>query len=226
MKRKGNVGNCIMKKFNKTILLFAAAMLVVSILAGCVSMEDKIAEIAGVWVTESAESEENARMILENIDLYEEEIALVDLSSFDSVMLVEFKTDRSYRFSYDIDATKVCVREFYLGAFKAMYDGRASLADTYEVDFSEYTEEEFYQFYADLYEQQDFDTLINSFVEGAFDYEILGQDFETGTFTITGNNIMCTITGESEAAGIEYALVDGKLNLHFTNADMVMERAK
>lgn len=226
LKRKEVV---FMKKISKLILLVLAAAMLVGMISGCETMESKmqakIEALAGKWTLVEQESEEQAQILLENIDAYEEEIALADLSSLSYVRLVEFDTEKNYRFAFDVEGTKACVRAFYAGYFEALYAGRASLNDAYGMEFDTMTEEEFQQFFAEVYGYDEFEPMLDYFAEVAYDYDSLGEDLETGTFTIVGDDIMCTITGETEAESLGYTLEGDVLTLTYADAVEVYSRS-
>lgn len=212
-----------MKK-RKILLAVLVVALCAGLLCSCQSKEDKMAELAGVWYCRADDTEEQARGLLESIEFYEEEIALVDLTGLDDVMLVEFDAEGNYHFAWYTDGIKECLREFYDGAFAALYDGRATLNDVYGLSFDDYTEEEFYLFYAELYVCADYAELLDVLVEYSYDYDSLGEPFETGTFTIDGYSLMCTITGESEAEALGYKIEGDTLTLTYADAVQVYTR--
>ena len=205
----------------KLFALCLTVLLIAAVFAGCETQQQKIEALTGVYIATVSDTEEQAKLLVENVDLYEEEIALLDMTSLESVKLVEFCADQTYRFSFDVDGTMACVREFYLGVFEDLYEGRTALNAVYSdfgVAFDEMTEDEFQAFYAELYNQADFDALIDAFVENSYDTDKLGEDTETGTYDIVGNRIMCTIDGESEAEAMVYTLSGDSLKLTYTNA--------
>lgn len=213
-----------MKNFKKALVLLLVAALSVTLFCGCESTEEKMAALSGTWTMVMPDTAEQAQILLDNIELYPEEIALVDLDSLEQVKSVTFNMDGTYSFGYDVDGTLDCVRRFYLAAFDAMYEGRASLSNSYDADIANMTREEFNQFYAELYTAADFDTLIDLFVDNAYDTDALAEPFETGTYTIKGNALMCTITGESKAESLPYEIEGNTLTLHFSNLDETYTR--
>lgn len=177
-----------MNKFTKLIALLLVAALSAALFAGCGTsqavLDAKNAELcAGKWLTIEDDSEEQAQILLENIDLYEEEIALVDLTCLQYGCILEYNLAGTYRQYISEEHTKSCVRDFYEEAFAAMYAGRDSLAGLYEADLSAMTEEEFQLFYADLYGYETYAELITQFTDAAYDYSGM-EDLESGTFTV------------------------------------------
>lgn len=78
------------------------------------------------------------------------------------------------------------------------------------------TKEEFLGFYAEIYAAADGDAVLDLFVDNA--YEALAEDWETGTYTIRLNQIMCTITGGTGAEALKYSIDGDTLVLTYVNA--------
>lgn len=190
------------------------------------SAEEEVDALAGNWIATISEDESVAKTLLENIDLYPEEIACVDLTTFKSVKTVKFTTDQTYQYAWDPDGTRTCVLEFYEGVFDSLYKNRASLGQLYETDFESLSKEEFQQFYADLYVADDFPGLLDKLADNCFDYETLAEPDEEGTFVIDGNFINMTILGESKAESVEYTLGSDVLMLTYVNTVEVYSRVR
>lgn len=210
-----------MKNFKKSLVLLLVAVMAIGLLCGCESTEEKMAALSGTWTMTIPDTAEQAQILLDNIELYPEEIALVDLNSLEQVKRVTFDMAGNYSFGYDVDGTMECVRQFYLGVFDALYEGRATLNAAYEQEFDNMSRDDFNQFYADLYNAGNYDALIDLFVENAYDADALAEPFETGTYTIKGKFIMCTITGETEAESLGYTLEGNTLTLLFADTQEV-----
>ena len=219
-----------MKQFNRIFSLVLTVVLAAGMLCGCGLLDSnnqaQQEALAGVWTRTAADSQEQAQQLLENVDLYEEEIALVDMNSLGYVLQVEFTMENTYRFFYDVEATKTCVREFYMGVFDALYEGRSTLNAVYEVDFDEMSREEFNSYYTELYELEDFTALVDQFTENAYDYESLAEDLETGTYKLVADKILCKITGERKTESLGYKVEDGMLTLQFSDGTHVYKRAE
>lgn len=213
-----------MKKI-KILALALALVLCAGVLCSCQSNEERMAELAGTWTMRSDDTAEQAQSLLETVEFYEEEIALVDLNSLDDVMCVTFDTEGNYSFAWDVAGIRQCLKEFYQGAFDALFEGRTSLNEVYDYDFSATTKEEFFQIYADMYGFADINALVDAFVESSYDYESLGEPLETGTFTIKGSDLMCTITGETEAESLGYIIDEDTLTLIYANGREVYTRS-
>lgn len=214
-----------MKTIKRILALSLAALLVMGLFAGCESEADKIAVLAGTWTMVGQDSEEEAKELLENIDLYEEEIAMADLTTLTYKQNVVFTAEKTYHFVYDVEGTIACVREFFVETFAALYEGRATLNEVYGQEFDQMTEAEFQQFYADLYSAENFETLMDQMAEGAYNYEKMAEPWETGTYSIKGDDIMCTITGETQAEALGYSIENDELTLTYSDAVEVYTRA-
>lgn len=208
----------------KTILRTLLVIVIVALIAGVRTfftenaMNDKIDQLAGVYTT-LEDNTDGVQDLLSLIDLSQEELALTGGVELKLVKLVEFNQNRDYRFSYDAEQSKQQVRAMYADALDAIYQGRATLTALYGDEITTVTQEEFQQLYAELYSLTSYDELLDAFADNAFDYDALSEDYETGTYTVEGKKIMCTITGESEAEYLEYKLDGDTLTL--TYSDMV-----
>lgn len=208
----------------KTILRTLLVIVIVALIAGVRTfftenaMNDKIDQLAGVYTT-LEDNTDGVQDLLSLVDLAQEELALTGGVELKLVKLVEFTQNRDYRFSYDAEQSKQQVRAMYADALDAIYQGRATLTALYGDEIATATQEEFQQFYAELYSLTSYDELLDALADNAFDYDALSEDYETGTYTIEGKKILCTITGESEAEYLEYKLDGDTLTL--TYSDMV-----
>lgn len=204
-----------MKKF---LCLALAVLMLATMLCACESKEEKYAALAGTWQMVAQDSEEQALVLLEAIDLYEEEIALVDTNSLQYVWIYEFDTEGNFRQADDIDATKDCVRKFYEGVFQAMYDGRANLGELYGEDFSAMSQDEFQMYYASIYGYESYAALIDQFVENAYRYDEW-TDYRNGTFTFDGDKLEIIDGGEEYWLG--YKIEGNTLTLSYNDGDEV-----
>ena len=211
-----------MKGFGRFVIKLMVAVLVVfgvnfaRDMINEATMGPKIEELSGIWHC-MEDGQDEVVPLLELADFYEEEIALVGDLSMSFVKVVEFTQDRTYRFSYDVDKTKEQVYHLYSAAMDAIYEGRAELTELYGEAITTATQAEFQLFYAQLYGMTTYEELLTSFVDNAYDYDKLGEDFETGTYTIDGNDIMCTITGETQAEALGYKIEGENLTLTYSN---------
>lgn len=213
-----------MKKMRNILVLTMTLALLVCVLSGCESTADKIAALSGTWTMVEADTEEQALELLENIEAYDEEIALADLGSLEYVQIVTFTQEQTYSFGYDVEATRDCVKTFYDNYFAALFQSRATLNEAYGTEFDAMTQEEFLQFYADLYGFETYEALLTHITDVAYDYEGMQTPWETGTYTIKGDDIMCTIDGQTQAESLGYAIDGSTLTLTYSNAVEVYTR--
>ena len=188
------------------------------------TMGPKIEELSGVWHC-MEDNSYDAQDLLEIADFYEEELAVIGENPLNLVKLVEFRQDRTYRFSYDVDASKEQVRQFYAAALDDLYENRADLAEVYGDEVVVLTRDEFMQTYAEFYGMANYDALLDAFTDNAYRYDRLGEDTETGTYTIKGSDIMCTITGQDRAESLGYTLEGDNLSLIYSNDTEYYTRA-
>ncbi len=209
-----------MKKFRKILALVLVALLSLTLCA-CESNAEKMAKLAGTYTMSVTAEEDEVAELLELIEAYDEEIALVDMDSLQYVQIVSFDTDGNYYYAYDVDATLENTRDFYEGYMKALYEGRTTLNDVYDYSFDDVTEDEFYQLYADMYSCDDYEDMIDSFVEYSYDLDVLSEPWETGTYTIRAGQIYCTMTGDDEELALGYRLDGDSLTLIYSDAEEV-----
>lgn len=205
----------------RIFLTLALALLLAASLCACDSGAEKMEALAGTYTMTAVETEDLVMELMESIEAYDEEIALVDKSSLKYVQLVTFDAKGNYSFADDPAATRQLVREFYEGYFAALYAGRTTLNAVYETTFDNMTEAEFQQYYAEVYDCTNYEALLDLLTENAHDYEALEEPWETGTYTIRGNRIYCTITGESQAEYITYSLDGNTLKLTYSDSEEV-----
>lgn len=209
----------------KHLKLILILTLVMAMLCGCgggVSAED----LAGEWTMTVTSSEDDVVYLMDTMDLYEEERAFVDMGSMNDVLIATFGADGSYSFVYEVEANKACVRAFYEGVITALYDNRAELTGLYGEEVVDMTREEFDQFYAEVYGMTDMATLMDELVEYAYDYDVMAEPIEVGTFKIVGSNLMCTIEGETEVGSIGFKLDGDTLTLTYSDGEEVYTRVK
>lgn len=200
----------------KKYLSFAlVAVLMVSLLAGCSLFGLSKEDVLGTWKTVKADTQEEAMGLLENIEAYEEEIALADLDCLEYVKVVEFHEDGTYCFRYDVEGTKACVREYYDTYFNALFEGRATLEEAYSEDFVSMSQAEFRQYFASLYGYTDYIEMLDDFAQIAYDYAALEEPYETGTYSVDGDQILTTISGEYTEEAMGAALEEGVLTLTY-----------
>lgn len=205
----------------RVFTLILALMLLSCALCGCESEADKIAALSGRWETVSYFDSESVLEMLQDIDLYEEEIALLDPGAMILKNVVEFRDDKSYTITCDADETIACVEQYFYDIFSTFYENRTQLNDCYEEDLTSMSVEEFYAFYAQLYGQDDIDTLVSLLVYNAVDEEFLLEDTETGTYRIKGSKIYFQPIGSTVEEYVDYSIDGDELTLVFTDMTVV-----
>ncbi len=205
----------------RILALLLSAVLLLS-LAACDFDFDYKGKIVGTWVCRKLESADNKESLLDAIDLYDEEKALVTAPLY-TAKTVTFNEDGSYSFSEDVDGVKAYVRDFYEQMFTQLYEGRAALANTYAEygeDLSQKTEDEFYQFYADLYSYDSYEQLLDGLAENVYDYDNF-EPFEQGTFTVGSKKIDFDATTDEDDGVAEYSVKDGELTITYSDGTEV-----
>ena len=206
--------------FTKRAVLLTM-VLSICLLIGCQSQLQTDEQLTGKWCATIENTRQQALSLLESMELYPEEIALTEDIPLTYVQVVEFTAQGSYRFYLDTDAAPECAASFYRAVFDALYQGRLTLNQCYDRDFTSMTREEFQQFYAQLYVVNDFEALIRQLSATAYDPATLTDATETGTYTIQGDRILCTTAGQSAAEVIGYLVEAQQLTLNFKNGTIV-----
>lgn len=215
-----------MKKLIRTLLIFFVVGAIGYAFGNRETTADKMAALSGTWLMIEQDTTEQADVLLKNIDLYEAELALADNTSLQYAWIFEFDTEGNFRQANDIEVTKQLVREFYEGVFDNLYEGRDTLQDLYEVDFTSMTKAEMQQFYAELYGYDTYEALMERFVTVAYKYDEW-TDFRNGTYTIKGDKLDIVDIAEGyETYLIAYQLNGNTLTLTYSNGTEVYTRAK
>ncbi len=207
----------------KVIALLLAALMVCS-LAACDMGGTGMEELCGQWELELVQETETAKTVLQNQEFYDEELALVDLDTLICIMVVEFNEDKTYSYYIDSEATKVSVRTFYEGVMDDLFEGRAALDAVYEQELSAMTREEFDAFYSELFGFDSVDALLDAFVEYSFDYDILGETMESGTFRIRLGDIIKKPDGKTEEESMGFKIEGTTLTLTYSDGDEVYQK--
>lgn len=213
-----------MKQLKTVVTLLLLTALTFCLLTGCETEEDKIQKLSGTWYMTVSDSSDEATALLQSMSFYEEEIAFVDLDSLSYVQYVTLRPDKTYSFGYDIAGTKAQIRSFFTGAFDALYENRAELSALYDTDFKSMDPEQFRAYYADLYVENDFNALLNLFVEEAYAYDEMEAPWETGTYSIRDSRILCTVTGNTQQEYLDYSIENGTLTLTYLDGTEVYTR--
>lgn len=206
----------------RRMLSLLLAVLLVGTLCGCGNTE-KLEELCGAWEMTYTEDAETTRGLLEAMEFYEEEIALADLNGLQSVMTVEFTREKTYCYSYDIDAIKASLRDFYDNTVVAVYNARANLTDIYGFETINMSESEFKAFYAELFSLESYEALLDYFVENSLDFSSL-VDFDKGSFRLSGSRIICTAEGSDLEEEMSYSISGNTLTLVYADGKEVYTR--
>lgn len=214
-----------MNTIKRTLALALVFVMMLTLMSACGNKAELLAAkqqelCSGKWLSDVADSREEALALAECIDLYQEEIALVDLDSLKYSVILEYHMDGTFRQYISPEHTKAHVRAFYEGIFAGFYAARDTLGALYDVDLSAATEEEFRLFYADLYGFEDFNALMDEFAESAYDYQ--WEDLESGTYSMkTETSIYIkreTSDPDLEASGmLSFQLENGTLTLDYSD---------
>ena len=182
------------------------------------------AALYGTWEHHGYYDGDAIMEVFVHMDLYEEEIALMDPAGIGYVETITFRPDGTYTISCDTAASTALAEEYYRNAMEAFYENRETLGNCYGVSFSIMTRENFFQFYSQLYGVEDYEALIDMFTETTVDPEYLSEGEENGTYRVTPRRIYCTIEGEEEAQYVPYTLEDGALTLGFYQWELTYSR--
>ena len=202
----------------KVISMVLVVLMLATMLCACESKEEKYAALAGTWQMVADDTEEQALVLLEGIDLYEEEIAVVDKTTLKYVWIYEFDTEGNFRQADDIEATKEYVREFYAGVFEDLYENRADLGALYGEDFASMDQTAFQLFYANLYGKDTYEALLDQFVENAYKWDEW-TDYRNGTFTFDGDRL--EVEDGAESYWLAYKIEGNTLTITYSDGDEV-----
>lgn len=198
----------------KLFLFLLALTLVVCLFTGC-DQQEQIAALKGPWYTLRSADADTVQSMLLQIDLNEQELALIEPPELQFCQSVEFGTNKAYMFRFETAVSQPFFRAFYREVFQRLYEGRAALSKLYRQNFEEMSQDAFFAFYAQLYMEEDFQTMLDHFaLEAGVNDEIL----EYGTFFLRNDDIFCTDMESNEKA-IRYQLDEsGALLLTYANA--------
>lgn len=203
----------------KLISLLLVSMLVLSLVACDM---DYAGKLVGTWSCRKLEASETKDSIMDSLELYDEEKALVSTSLYTVKHLV-FGEDGTYYFIEDAESVKQCVRDFFAGMFADLYEGRASLASCYEVDVSQLTEEEFYAFYSEMYGYSTKEEMLDGLAEAIYDYDNF-EKLDEGTYKATSKVISFDAINDADDGATEYKLEDDRLNITYSDGSEIYYR--
>ena len=206
----------------KIAALFLAFVILGGI-CGC-STADRVAQLSGTWETTGYYDGDAMMELFVYMDLYEEEMALMDPAGIAYVQTMTFGEDLTYTIACDTDRSIALAREYYMQALDAFYEHREELEGCYGVSFGVMGKDSFFKFYAELYGVEDYEALIDLLTESTVDPDYLAEGEETGTYRVTPWRIYCTIDGEEGEQYIPYRLEDGILTLEFFEGEQAYTR--
>ena len=187
--------------------------------------QERMDALCGVWEMEVAVPREDVRTLLENNDFYDEEITLADLGALSYVQTVTFREDGTYRFSVDTEASQARVGEFFRGVFQKLFAGRETLNEIYDVDFGQMDEAQFQQFYAEIYEMQDFEALIYVYPQNALNRAAMAE--LASVYLMLKNGKIDFVTSSIDQPGVaDYAIDGEKLTITYVDGVEEYTRAK
>ena len=169
------------------------------------------------WFSMQYDSEEEARKLLTEIGAYEEEIALMDLTQLTYCQYLYLREDGTYAYAFAKYATRECTRDFYALFVDTLYENRTQLESVYNASFAGMSRTEFQLYYAQLYGCNDYEEFLDTLADSAYDYAVLAQPWETGTYYVDGDRIYMTEDGDTQALYVNFTLVDDELTLYYTD---------
>ena len=187
--------------------------------------QEQMGALCGVWEMEVSVPREDVRSLLENNDFYDEEITLADLGTLSYLQTVTFREDGTYSFNVDKEASQALIDAFFRGMFQKLFAGRETLNEVYGVDFGQMDEAQFRQFYAELYETQDFEALIALFAENTLDLEGM-QELETGSFKLKNGKIDFVTSSIDQEGVADYTIDGDKLTIEYIDGVEEYTRGK
>ena len=204
----------------------AALFLVFVILGGlcACSSEERAAELVGVWETTGYYDGDAMMELFVYMDLYEEEMALMDPAGIAYVQTVILREDSTYTIGCDTAKSIAMAREYYVEVLDRFYEHREELEGCYGVSFGAMGRDSFFKFYAELYGVENYDALIDLLTESTVDPDYLAEGEENGFYRVTPWRIYCTIDGETGEDYIPYHLEDDCLTLDFYEGEQVYTR--
>lgn len=205
----------ILKKYLLKFASVVVIFLVIVPITRCLDEKNtnkKMAELEGNWQCETTLSD-TWRDFLIDFDFYEEELKLLDNNLASSYVPFVYKAmfthDKKYVMNINEEKTIAVIKETLIVVFDTLYEHREQLSDVYDMDFSDFTDEEFKLTYAQMYEHDTFEELIDDWARGFAE----SFEYEQGTYRIVDNYILFTREGETSEEKSEYSIEDGVLYL-------------
>lgn len=207
----------------KIASVFLAVLILIG-LCGCGSGGKRAEMLQGTWECQKYFDGDAMLEVFVHMDLYEEEIALLDPAGIGYVESITFRPDMTYTIGCDTEQSVALAEQYFRDAMNTFYEHREELNICYGVSFGVMDQDNFNQFYANLYGVSDYEALIDMFVESTVDPAYLEEGTEHGVFRVTGRRIYCTADGESQSQYIPYSFEDDVLTLGFYLGDVEYTR--
>lgn len=186
--------------------------------------------VVGVWEAEIKGEEKNITNLLNAIGLSDKEMEFCKKIEYKYVKIQEYNDDGTYEVSYNVEKTKENVKKFYEKVQEVLYKNRKSLHDyyfkNYKIKIKDMSRKEFDNAVAKLYSQKNYEKMIESFVDNAYDYEKL-KNIENGTYSMRKEQIYRTKEGENSEKSIGYTLINkDTLTLEYIDGTETYKRVK
>ncbi len=175
---------------------------------------ERLAEVAGRWVTIVPLEQSRLEGFYSRMDLSPEEIALCSGLEASYPYFIEYKDDVTYRQGADVAGARESLAQFVRDIFDTLYASRTALNDLYGVDFGPCTQEEFQMFYAELYGLQSYDALIQALADTTLDFNAMALSIEHGKFRFSAEKIYFKPNFETEEVYTVYEILeDGRMSI-------------
>lgn len=199
----------------KRFCCFFLMILILAGLCGCSARAERTQALEGTWRRSDCYDSEAIMEFFVYMDLYEEEIALMDPGAIGYVETVTFREDGTYTIACDIEESTALAEEYYRQALDAFYENRETLEQCYGVSFGTMSRDSFFRFYVDMYGLEDYEDLVAMLTESTVDPEYLEAAGESGTYRVTARKIYWKAEGQRMEQYLEYALEGDSLTLEF-----------
>ena len=202
----------------KLVCFFLTFLIIIS-LCGCSRRA-----LEGTWEYSGFYDSEAIMEFFVYMDLYEEEIALMDPAALGYVETVTVREDGTYTLACDIERSTALAEEYYRKALDAFFENRADLEQCYGVSFGFMDRDSFFGFYADMYGVDGYEGLVQMLTESTVDPEYLAEVEENGTCRITGRRIYWNADGQYQNEYVEYSLEEDALILNYYDGEKAYTR--
>ena len=108
----------------RKIAAFFLAVLVLVSLCGCTSRQGRAQKLQGTWESQKFYDGDAMLEIFVHMDLYEEEIALLDPAGIGYVEAITFRPDMTYTIGCDAELSLALAEQYFRDAMDAFYEHR------------------------------------------------------------------------------------------------------